>query len=261
MSHVLVHDEATFSLEDLVFLVAPATARTTLEIVVERDASLVLKAPAGSTLDCVERFIRSKRSWVYRKLAEKDALVGPTIVKQFVDGEGFAYLGRSHRLFLDDSVSSARLDRGRFLAPSRPGQEGAKLMRDWYVQAGSKWLSRRVLPWVSRLGVSPVAVGVRDLGFRWGSARPRDGAQQINIHWATLQLPPSLIDYVLVHELAHLAEANHTPAFWAIVSRLMPSYELEKTMLASVGRGVWLGQVSGGHAVEHASTNGNGMGV
>ena len=44
----------------------------------------------------------------------------------------------------------------------------------------------------------------------------------INIHWAVLQLPPSLVDYVLVHELAHLREANHTPEFWSIVARLMP---------------------------------------
>ena len=75
-----------------------------------------------------------------------------------------------------------------------------------------------------------------------GAQRVRTtGPQRINVHWATLQLPPSLIDYVLVHELAHLREANHTPEFWSIVARLMPGYQSEKSALASVGRSIWLG--------------------
>ena len=81
---------------------------------------------------------------------------------------------------------------------------------------------------------------VRDLGYRWGSARPMQGPQRINIHWATLQLPPSLIDYVLVHELAHLRELNHTPTFWQTVARLMPPYEHHRAALATTGNSVWL---------------------
>ena len=98
-------------------------------------------------------------------------------------------------------------------------------------------------PWVTRLGEDSVTVDVRDLGYRWGSARPTDGAPRINIHWATLQLPPSLIDYVLVHELAHLREANHTHELWSTVDRVMPGYQVHKTTLAGVGKHIWLGRV------------------
>lgn len=241
-----VHDLDSMRVGDLVLAVAPATERTTLEIVVERDATLVLKAPRSATLERAEEFVASKRSWIYRKLAEKDALVGPPIVKQFVDGEGFAYLGRSHRLLIGNSVDTVRLDRGRFLAPPAVRTDGSLLMRTWYTQAGGHWLRRRINPWASRLGMDVPVIDVRDLGYRWGSARPTIGEQRINIHWAVLQLPPSLIDYVLVHELAHLREANHTPEFWSIVSRLMPGYESQKGNLASIGRGVWLGTVATG---------------
>ena len=116
-------------------------------------------------------------------------------------------------------------------------------MRDWYVATGGHWLRKRVRPWAARMGLPSVEVQVRDLGFRWGSARPPDGPARINLHWAALQLPPGLVDYVLTHELAHLREANHTPEFWAIVARLMPGYEAQKTNLAAIGRNVWLGQV------------------
>ncbi len=236
-----VHDLNSMRVGDLVLSVAPATERTTLEIVVERDATLVLKAPRSATVERAEEFVASKRSWIYRKLAEKDALVGPAVVKQFVDGEGFAYLGRSHRLLIDAAVNTVRLDRGRFVAPPAVRTGGVQLMRDWYVQRGTQWLRRRARPWTARMGIDDVSIDVRDLGYRWGSARPMTGVQRVNIHWATLQLPPSLVDYVLVHELAHLREANHTPEFWSIVSHLLPGYESQTTNLASIGRGVWLG--------------------
>ena len=114
-------------------------------------------------------------------------------------------------------------------------------MRSWYTEVGSKWLQDRIRPWTARLGEEPVEVDVRDLGYRWGSARPTTGPQRINIHWATLQLSPSLIDYILVHEIAHLRETNHTPAFWAIVARLIPTYEAQKATLATIGKTIWLG--------------------
>ena len=94
------------------------------------------------------------------------------------------------------------------------------------------------------MGEDEVSVEIRDLGYRWGSARPSEGPQRINVHWATLQLPPSLIDYVLVHELAHLRETNHTPEFWSTVTRLMPGYETHKTTLSAIGKNVWLGSCS-----------------
>ena len=159
---------------------------------------------AASAADTAERLI---------------ALTGPPIVKQFVEGEGFAYLGRSYRLTLTGDgagsgagpASEVRLERGRFHLPAAQADRGATAMRRWYTEVGGQWLRRRILPWAARLGEEAVRVEVRDLGYRWGSARPTDGPQRINVHWAALQLPPSLIDYVLAHELAHLHEINHTP--------------------------------------------------
>ena len=253
---VPLHNLTALVIGDLTLHVVPASERTTIEIVVERDASLTLKAPPTATVARAQEFVAAKRPWIYRKLAEKDALTGPPVAKQFVEGEGFAYLGRSYRLTLvtdaDSAVASAmttdpgatvRLDRGRFHLRASEAADGATAMRRWYTEVGGQWLRRRIDPWAARLGKQSVGVEVRDLGYRWGSARPIDGPQSVNIHWATLQLPPSLIDYVLVHELAHLRETNHTPEFWSIVARLMPAYEIHKTTLASIGKNVWLGTV------------------
>jgi predicted metal-dependent hydrolase len=70
-----------------------------------------------------------------------------------------------------------------------------------------------------------------DLGFRWGSYR--DG--RMNVNWATIALPPSVIDYVIVHELAHVEHAHHGEGFWAAVRRAMPDHEARKRWLAEHG--------------------------
>ena len=238
-----LHDLPELAIGDLIFKVAPPRERKTIEIVVERDASLVLKAPPTVTIERATRFVNAKRHWIYRKLIEKDALSGPPVVKRFVEGEGFAYLGRSYRLTLTPEGAGVRLDRGRFHLPAGEVDQGAEAMRRWCTEVGTKWLRKRISPWAARLGEDSVRVEVCDLGFRWGSARPHTGPQRINIHWATLQLPPSLVDYVLVHELAHLREANHTPEFWSIVERLMPAYQTQKATLSTIGKTIWLGSV------------------
>ena len=239
-----LHDLSELVVGDLAFKIAPPRERKTIEIVVERDASLVLKAPPTVTIDRATSFVAAKRQWIYRKLVEKDALSGPPVVKRFVEGEGFAYLGRSYRLTLTADQTGVRLNRGRFHLPAAEADQGAAAMRRWYTDVGRKWLRKRIRPWAARLGEDCVVVEVRDLGHRWGSARPTNGPQRINIHWATLQLPPSLIDYVLVHELAHLRERNHTPEFWSMVERLMPGYQTQKAALAAIGKNIWLGSVA-----------------
>lgn len=237
-----IQDLETLTIGDLTFTVAPSTERTTLQITVDRDASLILRAPAAATRERAEQFVNSKRSWVYRKLAEKHALAGPPVVKEFVNGEGFAYLGRNYRLFLDDSEPAVRLDRGRFRISPKVAANGPEAMRRWYIRTGQPWLRRRAQPWQRRLDIHhDVEITVLDLGHRWGSTR---GDNKVNVHWATLQLPPSLVDYVLAHELAHLREPNHTQDFWSLLGVVMPDYETRRSAIRDVGRSVWLGAVA-----------------
>lgn len=232
---------------DLTFVIAPPTDRQTIEIIVERDASLQLKIPHGTTVERAERFIAKKRQWVHSKLSEKDALTGPPVVKQFVEGEGFAYLGRSYRLTLTDDPpgTKVRLERGRFHLPAvdAVAGDGPSAMRRWYIDTGGVWVRKRSQPWATRAGEPEVEVEIRDLGYRWGSTRPTGAPRRVSLNWAALQMPSTLIDYILVHELAHLREANHTPDFWSAVSRLMPGYETHKTTLATIGKTIWLGAV------------------
>ena len=116
--------------------------------------------------------------------------------------------------------------------------QGAQAMIGWYQTQASRWLAGRIKPWAQRMAVQPQGIDVRDLGYRWGSLGK---SCRINFHWATIQLNPSLIDYVIVHELAHVFEPNHTPHFWLRVERALPGFQSAKLELARVGSSLWLG--------------------
>src|SRR5437773_7160913 len=100
------------------FEVQLSGARRSIGITVVRDGSLILKAPYGCDEAHLAAFVQEKRMWLYKKLAGKDLLLSHRPTKEFVSGEGFAYLGRSHRLLLVDNCGdTVKLDRGRFVMP------------------------------------------------------------------------------------------------------------------------------------------------
>lgn len=224
------------SVDDLQFALVRSDRRRTMELSVERNGALVIRAPQRATTERLEAFAREKRSWVYRKVAEKEALLHAVAAKEYVSGESFLYLGRSYRLLLVSSQDTPlRLDAGRFRLLRSEARQGRSHFIKWYSAHGRAWLGRRVAGLASRIGVEVEGVEVGDLGYRWGSCGSRG---KLNFNWATILLPPSIADYVVVHELVHLLERNHTPAFWRRVERAMPDYLRRKAWLAERGAGL-----------------------
>jgi predicted metal-dependent hydrolase len=228
-------------LDDLRVPVETGGASRKARLTIEADGSLRLRAAEDVDTDELRQFLAYKRDWVYRKLAEKEVLQHEPVTKELVDGEGFLYLGRSHRLKIDDTHGTVRLERGRLVLPKPLAEAGEASLIAWYQRCGEAWLRPRVGSWAERLRVEAGAIEVADLGHKWGSAT---AGRRVRIHWATLQLAPPLVDYVLVHELAHLREPHHGPAFWALVGRILPDYDTRKAELARQGAALWMGGVS-----------------
>jgi len=225
------------TVNDLTFEVRWSSRRKTVELSVERDGSLVIRAPKGTADSVLEGFVRDKTFWLYTKLAEKEALQQPVAAKEFVSGEGFPYLGKNYRLLVvDEQESPLKLEAGRFkmLRSEAAAGRGRDLFINWYMGHARPWIRRRVALLAPRFGAAPTSVEVRELGFRWGSCGKAGG---LNFNWATILLPPSVVEYVVAHELVHLLEPNHTPEFWQRVERAMPDYEQRKVWLAEHGAG------------------------
>ncbi len=200
-----------------------SSRRRNLSLIVDRDGSLVLAAPANLDHRHMVSFVHEKRSWLEQKLRRKDELRRTMPVHQYVDGESFLYLGRNHRLQLvDEQEDPLKLQSGRFRLRREEATSGRRHFVEWYTRHARTWLQRRVDDYAPWVGATPNGIRVLELGNRWGSC---GAAGQLNFHWASILLPPSVVEYVVVHELTHLLEPNHTPTFWRRVGAVLPDYE------------------------------------
>jgi predicted metal-dependent hydrolase len=212
--------------------------RRTVGLTIERDATVTASVPPEVDDAALASIVTAKQSWLYAKLRDRAETGIPRAPRQFVSGEGFPYLGRSYRLLVvDESSGIVALERGRLRLRSDGLANATSHLVRWYKAAGEPWLRRRIAPWAQRMGIEAAALRVRPLGYRWGSCT---GEGAISIHWATMQLPPDLIDYVLVHELAHVRHPDHGTEFWLTVDRAMPGYEVRRARLKQVGSNLWI---------------------
>ncbi len=222
--------------DDLRLDVRRSARRKTMQITVERSGELIVSAPPDVKEARLRAFVEEKRFWIYTKLAEKDRLQRLVPRKEFVGGEGFLYLGRSHRLKLVDAQDTPlKLAQGRFCLARNEVADAREHFTRWYSERAKLWLGSRVADYQSRMEVQPAGVKVQDLGYRWGSCGKGDW---LYFHWKTILLPARIAEYVVVHEMAHLHEPHHTTAFWLRVERAMPDYAQRKAWLAEHGSDV-----------------------
>jgi predicted metal-dependent hydrolase len=225
----------TLTYDDLTFEHRESERRTTLEIIVDRDGSLVLATPPDVPQEQLEAFVEEHLVWVYTKLADKEGHAQPQARKEYVPGEGFFYLGRSYRLRLVDGVeprAPLRLYRGWFELGHDVASQGRHHFIDWYTAHLRPVLDRTVARFVERMDAAPAKVHVRDLGYRWGST---DRRGHLYFHWRVAMLPVHMIEYVVAHELTHLVEREHTDSFWRRLERLVPDYEARRRWLEREG--------------------------
>lgn len=212
--------------------------RETADIIIERDGRVLVRAPEWVDNQRIAEIVASKHYWIYQGLAEWRDLNATRVLREYKNGEGFLYLGRAYRLLLvADQDEPLLLKGGRFTLRRDLVDQGeiaaAKAaFHDYYVDRGRERLRQRVDYYAPKVGVTPTAVDVRELGIRWASCSP-SGA--LAFHWKCMMAPQTIIDYVVVHELCHFHYLDHTDAFWNEVDKVMPSYRERKEWLRKNG--------------------------
>lgn len=220
---------------DLAYTIQRSANRRKLTIAVERDRSVVVHAPKGTSDEKIEQVVESKRQWIYEKIGHpqkyQDLPHAPG--KELVSGESAFYLGRQYRIEVV-KTGLAEIQFGqRFLIPTRQAEDRAEALREWYISKAKEQIVPRVKVHARELGVAVVKVKIVDNRYRWGSCTQNDN---VNFNWRLIKAPMFVIDYVIVHELAHLIEANHTPKFWNIVRAQAPTMEKAKAWLKEHGQ-------------------------
>jgi len=206
--------------------------RKSMGIAIERDGVIVVTAPHQAKFNDIEKFVSEKRIWIYQKLAKKKTLNREKPKREFVNGQGFLYLGKSYRLKLIDNgkmksarspnVTVLRLWHGYFELAESEKANARNHFVSWYRKQIKEQLKARIPRYDKRMGVTVKDTRILDLGHRWASCG-RNGV--INFNWRSVMAPVWVLDYILVHEIVHLIERGHTDRFWRLVSRVIPDYE------------------------------------
>lgn len=212
--------------------------RATADVIIERDGSVLVRAPDWASDEDVADIVASKNYWIFKGLAEWRDLNATKVLREYKGGEGFLYLGRSYRLALSsDQAEPLKLKEGRFLLQRELVEHGEidaarAAFRGFYTTNGCARLKLRVGYFAPKVGVTPIGVDVRELGNRWASCSP---SGELAFHWKCMMAPQTVIDYVVVHELCHLRHRDHTEAFWNEVDKLIPEYRERKEWLRCNG--------------------------
>ena len=214
--------------------------RKTVQITMDGGRVLVA-APSDTATSKLETIIHKRAPWILRQVP--DLLVAPS-KKRFVSGETLPYLGRNVRLIVeaaDVPSPQVRFDHWSFriavpiLLDEANRYDGIrKVVAQWYRRRAELRLPQAVEMWRKRMGLSETPeVLIRDQHQRWGSCAP-DGTLRFN--WRVVMLAPALIEYVVVHELAHVRVSSHSTQYWDSVSSLLPDAQQRRQRLREAGK-------------------------
>jgi hypothetical protein len=206
--------------------------RKSLELSVERDASIVVRAPEGTPESQIRRAVEAKKLWIFEKTNHEQKYPPMPRRKEFVSGESILYLGRHYQLEVKDADIDGVQFRSRFFISRKNQSHASTLFRNWYMERAIDRIPARARHLGAAMGVRFKEVFVSNLKVRWGSCTPR---ANLNFNWRIMRAPVSVIDYLIAHELAHLIEPNHTPRFWNIVSVQVPRADWARQWLREHG--------------------------
>jgi len=209
------------------------TDRKSLGIHIEPKRGIIVRSPKQITDEKIKEIVKGKGSWILEKLDEIAEIKPEPLPKEFMSGEKLPYIGKRYRLKINEKEDfnsfEVRLFQGKFMVNVPKEVEGEKrreAIREefikWYREHSKEKVLERIEKYKDKLGVAPNNVKIKKQKKRWGSCSSKGN---ININWKIIMAPMSVIDYILVHELAHLKYDNHSNEFWQLVETTIPDYE------------------------------------
>lgn len=198
-----------------------------VRLVIQPGGALEVVAPHGVALARVEAALREHEGWIIRTRARLADLAPATAPAPLADGQTLPCAGHELRLSLREGAPEGRFQArlvGDQLTLTLPRADDAlarAALERWYRRQAHAVIAERLAHWNAQYGFTWTRVAIKEQKTRWGSCSRR-GA--LNFNWRLLLAPLPALDYVVIHELCHLKEPNHAPAFWALVAQTCPDY-------------------------------------
>jgi predicted metal-dependent hydrolase len=207
--------------------------RRTLALVVEADGRLTVRAPMKLPNSAIEEFLSQKADWVRKTQSKLKARAAQRPSHTFETGDSFLWLGESFPLTLVPAQRPALQFDGIRFTLSQKAQVNAKAYFEaWYKKQARDYLQSRLKRFARPHHFSYRGLRITSARTRWGSCNSRN---ELAFAWRLLMAPPEIVDYVVVHELAHTVQHNHGPKFWNLVEDILPNYKVHIRWLKEHG--------------------------
>ena len=206
--------------------------RKTISLQISDKSELIVTAPHFTSLSEINRFVQEKQNWISKAIQKHKEDAIKTKAKEYINGEMFYYLGESYPLevFFEplENAGVVFWDNRLFLN----AQENKDLRKHyvvlWYKKKAHKYISERVDFFSRMLKLQPGSLRITSAKSRWGSC---SSDNNLAFSFRLIMALPAVIDYVVVHELMHIKEKNHSAGFWQLVESAMPQYKLHRRWL------------------------------
>jgi len=201
--------------------------RKTLALYI-RNGVLEARAPLKLSVEEIDRFILSKEKWIKPKLSKSIEIQDKREGFKLQYGDLIAYRNKLYPI-VAKTGGRAGFKNGEFFMSPDLSSEDIKFTCECVYRLLAKYdITQKVLHFSKQMNVKPVAVKINGAKTRWGSCSTR---KTLNFSWRLIMADDELIDYVVVHELAHIMQMNHSDKFWDIVEKVLPDYMCRENRL------------------------------
>jgi predicted metal-dependent hydrolase len=202
--------------------------RRSISLMITKEAKLIVRAPHAVTDSYIQQVIQQKSAWIVQK-QEYFRRKPQAVAKNFLEGEEFLFLGKSYPLKIVDDLPKAVLLEDTLKISAMVLGNARQHIYGWYKSQALEYISQRVSQLAQANGLVYQHVGVNDAQTRWGSCGYKG---TLNFSWRLIMAPPRVIDYVVIHELMHLKQRNHSRLFWQEVKKCIPDYKSDEHWLS-----------------------------
>ncbi|MBN1214490.1 MAG: M48 family metallopeptidase [Candidatus Lokiarchaeota archaeon] len=220
------------------------THRKTVGIIVDPDGSIIVRAPYDMEENIVIEAVNRKRKWIADKIKYNEKVKPPIPkIQEPISGEIVRYKNNIYHLQVHNSDEKktrvVRVCRTLHVYVNEDLSDNARtgeiknVIVDWYKNKARKFITKRVRRYSHYLKQVPKGIKIREIKLRWGSCTP-EGILLFN--WRIMMAPVPAIDYVVIHELSHLHDPDHSASFWDMVESLQPTYRKWKEWLHIYGK-------------------------
>jgi len=196
-----------------------------------RDGYIEVRAPLKTPKSDIDRFVSSKEKWIGDKLAMSNERIALRERFELGYGDKVAYRGKEYPISERQGDRVGFCEAGFYVPPGLQREQIKRACIQVYKMLAKRDLTNRTLDFSKKMRLVPSAIKINSAKGRWGSC---SGKRSVNYSWRLIMADDDVIDYVVVHELAHIAEPNHSPRFWAIVEGVLPDCAKRRARLKAL---------------------------